>query len=81
MQLKAASDPEYDLSNDHLINHTFEIDGLHLLEHLSVLLRAVFKVITTSPEDKDGHILPTGQRYAPQVVMCHVMYWYRTAWY
>ena len=33
-----------------------EIDGLYLLEHLSVLLRAVFKVITTSPEDKDGHM-------------------------
>ena len=80
-QLKAASDSEYDLPNDHLINHTFEIDGLYLLEHLSVLLRAVFKVITTSPEDKDGHILPTGQRYAPQVVMCHVMYWYCTAWH
>ena len=55
-QLKAASDPEYDLPNDHLINHTFEIDGLYLLEYVSVLLRAVFKVITTSPEDKDGHM-------------------------
>ena len=70
-QLKAASYSEYDLPNDHLINHTFEIDGLYLLEHLSVLLRAVFKVITTSPEDKDGHLLPTGQRYAH--VSCHVL--------